>query len=260
MKITSLFRYEVDKAFHLTRFYVRRSAIGCWVLRKAGKSAAQPLEPIMFGSLRRLDPVSTRWGDDRGVPMDRYYIEKFLSEHASDVRGRVLEVQENDYTTRFGGNRVEKSDILSLSPQNEKATIIADLAKGDALPSEAFDCIILTQTLHLIYDVRGTLQTVYRILKPGGVLLVTVPGISKICRDELGEWADCWRFTAISCQRLFGEFFPSERLSVASFGNILSAVGFLHGLAVHELTLKELEYHDPDYEVIIGVRAVKPTA
>ena len=41
-------------------------------------------------------PVSDHWGWDRGTPVDRYYIEQFLAEHAADVRGRVLEVKDSD--------------------------------------------------------------------------------------------------------------------------------------------------------------------
>jgi hypothetical protein len=35
-------------------------------------------------------------------------------------------------------------------------------------------------------------------------------------------------------------------------------MAFLQGLACDELKRRELAYHDPDYELIITVRAVKP--
>ncbi len=40
----------------------------------------------------------------------------------------------------------------------------------------------------------------------------------------------------------------------------MSAIGFLHGFASEELCQDELDYYDPDYEVRITVRAVKPHA
>ncbi len=44
---------------------------------------------------------------------------------------------------------------------------------------------------------------------------------------------------------------------VHTYGNVLSATAFLHGLVQEELTRDELEYHDPNYEVTIGVKATK---
>jgi hypothetical protein len=38
---------------------------------------------------------------------------------------------------------------------------------------------------------------------------------------------------------------------------VLAAAGFLYGLSSHELTRAELDHHDPDYEVTIGIRAVQ---
>jgi hypothetical protein len=38
---------------------------------------------------------------------------------------------------------------------------------------------------------------------------------------------------------------------------VLSATGFLYGLAASDLTGDELAAHDRLYEVIVGVRAVK---
>ena len=67
-----------------------------------------------------------------------------------------------------------------------------------------------------------------------------------------------WRFTTLSARRLFGEVFPTENVTVEAYGNVLVAVAFLHGLAAEELRQEELDHRDPDYEVLITVRAVKP--
>ncbi len=145
-----------------------------------------PVNEVQFGSFRRLTPISRDFGCDRGRPIDRYYIENFLERRSEDVRGRVLEIGENTYTRRFGGERVTQSDILHVTEGEPQATIIADLASADHIPSNSFDCIILTQTLQLIYDVPAALRTIRRILKPAGVLLATFPGISQSYDHE---WA-----------------------------------------------------------------------
>ena len=210
--------------------------------------------------LRRLKPISLTFGFDRGQPIDRYYIENFLARHAEDIQGRVLEIRRNDYTRKYGGERVNVSDVLDVAEGNRRATIHADLTRADHVPSDAFDCIILTQTLHFIYDLRAAVQTLYRILKPGGVLLATFPGISKTsCREctQYGEYYR-WMFTQLSARQLFEEAFPAANLRIEAHGNVLAAVSFLHGLAVEELHQEELNYHDSDYEVLITLRVVKP--
>ena len=148
-----------------------------------------PTRAVRFGDLRRLTPFSREFGFDRGTPVDRFYIEWFLSCSEADICGRVLEIGDNSYTKRFGGNRVTHSDVLHVQEGNPQATFVGDLTSAEHIPSDVFDCIILTQTLHLIYDMKAAMRTLYRILKPGGVLLATVPGISQL---ERGPWKDAW--------------------------------------------------------------------
>jgi SAM-dependent methyltransferase len=217
-----------------------------------------PVGLVRLGSLRRVEPISRHWGFERGLPVDRYYIERFLSTHVLDIQGHVLEIKDNLYTSRFGGNRVTKSDILHVEPGNSAATIVADLTCANHIPADTFDCVILTQTLQLIYDVRAALATLYRILKPGGIILATVSGISKISRADMDRWGHYWHFTTRSSQRLFQEVFPSANVKVQAYGNVLAGIALLHGLATEELRPHELDYCDPDYELLITIRAVKP--
>jgi hypothetical protein len=216
-----------------------------------------PVGQLAWGGLRRLEPISRTWGFDRGRPVDRYYIEAFLARNAADVRGRVLEIGDDSYTRQYGGDRVTCCDVFDIAANNPRATIVGDLAQGDQIPSNTFDCLIVTQTLYLIYDFRASLQTVFRILKPGGVLLLTTAGITRVSHTE---WpgSSYWSFTGYSIRRLLEEVFPAASVAVDSHGNVLTAISFLHGLAVEELLPEELDYRDPDYEVILTARAVKP--
>jgi SAM-dependent methyltransferase len=102
---------------------------------------------------------------------------------SSIIQGRVLEFGDSRYTLKFGGDRVRTSDVPDFTLWKPDVTILADLIKADHIPSDTFDCIIMTQTLQLIYDVRAALPTSYRILKPGGILLATFPGISRMARS-----------------------------------------------------------------------------
>jgi SAM-dependent methyltransferase len=216
-----------------------------------------PVGAIDFGSLRRVTPISRQFGYDRGLPIDRYYIENFLAKNAADVKGRVLEIGDNSYTRQFGGNSVTQSDVLHIVEGNPQATIVGDLTNAEHIPSDIFDCFILTQTLQCIYDTRAALKTIYRILKPGGVVLATFSGISLTPPDQWGDYW-CWNFTTQSGRRLFAEFFPEANIQVESYGNVLAAIAFLQGLATEELQKAELDHRDRPYELLITVRAVKP--
>jgi len=216
-----------------------------------------PVGRIRFGQLRRTEPFTRDFGNSRGLEIDRYYIEKFLSEHAPDIHGHVLEIKHNTYTMKYGGDRVTKSDVLHKVEGNPDATIVADLSNADHLPSNTYDTIIFTQTLQFIYDIQSTVTTLHRLLKPGGILLATVSGMAQISREDFEQWGEYWRFTSLSVRLLFEDVFLKENVKVCSYGNVLTAISFLEGLAVEDLKKKELDAMDPNYELIISVRAIK---
>jgi SAM-dependent methyltransferase len=230
-----------------------------WLRRRVRRWRARP--PVgwaRLGSLGRVTPISRVFGLDRGACIDRYYIERFLARHAADVRGRVLEVGDDRYIRAFGGDRVRQGDVLHVEAGNPQATIVADLQRAPEIPSDTYDCIILTQTLQFIPDPAAAVAALHRILRPGGVLLATCSGISQISRHDMDRWGEYWRFTSLGLRRLLEAAFPADRLSVEAYGNVLAAVAFLHGLAQQELPPGALDHRDPDYELVVTARAVKP--
>jgi SAM-dependent methyltransferase len=236
------------------------SHIHQWLRGQLSRFGVQGPSPrqaqVRWGNLRRTEPFSRSFGYERGRPADRYYIEAFLERQAEDIKGRTLEVKDSGYTQAFGGSGVHQADVVDIDPDNPHATIIADLNK-DPLPNEAYDCIILTQTLQFIYDFRSALCFLCEALRPGGVLLLTVPGITPIAsRSMANTWY--WAFTTLSIKRLLAEVFPpGSEINVDSCGNVLTAVAFLEGLGSHELKPYEFEVRDPAYPVVITARVVK---
>ena len=211
---------------------------------------------VQFGDLRRLTPVSPVFALDRGFPIERYYIEQFLGKHRSDIRGRALEFGDTYYLDRFGGPAVSAKEVFSYIPA-PGATIIGDLAGESALPEGAFDAIVCTQTIQMIYDIRRAVRRLSSMLRPGGVLLLTTHGISKVGRHlDRDGWGEYWHLTRQAATSLFEDAFPGS-FTVEAYGNVLAATAALHGLAAGELTAEELDYGDRDFDVIIGVRAVR---
>jgi SAM-dependent methyltransferase len=203
----------------------------------------------------RTRPLSDSWGFDRGTPIDRYYIEGFLARNAGAIRGHVLEVKSSAYTDRFG-SAVESRDVLDIDATNPNATVVADLAATWDLPEARFDCFILTQTLQFVFDIRAAIAGAHRVLRPGGALIVTLPCVSRIA-PRYGQARDYWRFTPASCRRLFQETFGIAQVTVEPLGNVAAAVAFLRGAAVEEVPRRVLDANDPDFPVIVAVRAVR---
>jgi len=215
-----------------------------------------PIGSIVAGDFDRLSPFSKEFGYDRGGPVDRYYIENFLEKQSGNIKGRALEIGDNEYSLMYGGTKLSQSDILHIDASNPKATFIGDLSDAPQVPDSTFDCIVLTQTLHLIYNFKGALDTCYRILKPGGVLLMTSPGITPM---DHGEWKSTWywSFTDFALRRMVTDAFPGGNVEVETFGNVYVATAFLYGMGKSEVLKEKMDYHDPHFQVIITVKATK---
>jgi SAM-dependent methyltransferase len=211
--------------------------------------------PRDLGELRRTKPFST-WGSSRGGSIARRYIAQFMQQHSSDIRGRALEIAGDEYIRMFGTG-VKQTDVLDVFADNPAATIVADFADAPNIPDNSFDCVLVTQVLSWIYDVRAPFQTAHRILAPNGVLLAATPGICRIAPVEAELFGQWWHFTAMSAKRVAEEIFGEGNVEVLTYGNVLAAAGWLFGLGQYDLTPEELDVHDPAFEVIVAVRAVK---
>jgi hypothetical protein len=214
---------------------------------------------VNFGDLDRLAPISPIFGKDRDLlSIERYYIEAFLGEFSSHVQGRCLEMGDPYYIRKFGGDRVQQADVLHYVEGNPIATIVADLTDAPHIADDSFACIIITQTLQMIWDVPAAISTLHRILKPGGAVLMTTHGISRVARREgVDDWGEYWHFTSQSTRRLFEAAFGKGQVEVRTYGNVLAACGNLHGLGAGEIARAKIDYNDPNYEIIIGACAVK---
>ncbi|WP_221563879.1 bifunctional 2-polyprenyl-6-hydroxyphenol methylase/3-demethylubiquinol 3-O-methyltransferase UbiG [Alkalihalobacillus sp. TS-13] len=198
-------------------------------------------------------PVSRQFGFDRGQPIDRYFIEKFIEKNQHLIKGKVLEIGENRYTSLFG-KEIDSVDILDIDLY-PGVTIKGNLETGENVPDGEFDCFILTQVIHIIYDFKEALKNAMKTLKPGGVLLVTFPGVSQSCKTR--EYGDYWRFTGMALYRCFSEIDTAGDTRIESHGNLGIAQAFLEGRAVHEIPKSLLAFNDPHYEVVHTVAVTK---
>jgi len=228
------------------------------LLRKPDKSLRRFLRKPDWHNLRSLDPISSSFGWNRGTPIDRIFIEDFLKKNKGSIKGRTLEISDNFYSKKFG-TAVEKFEILHLTPDNDKATIIGDLTDIKTLPENRIDCFICTQTLNFIYNFKDAIIGAKHLLKEDGVVLVTVAGISQISAYDMSRWGDYWRFTTLSIQKSFEDVFGKGNVEVDFYGNVLTCISFLEGICAEELKESELFFKDPNYQMTIVVKAIKKT-
>lgn len=214
------------------------------------------LRPVWFYLIsKQVKPLSQNFGFDRGGSIDRYYIEKFLESNKSDIKGKVLEILNDNYTKKFDSG-VTKNDILDIDTSNKKANIHGDLRKLDKILDNSYDCVILTQVLQFIDNYQLAIAEIKRVLKPGGVLLVTLPTMSRVdCRAGVED--DCWRWTKAGAKYIFSPVFDNRNLEIKAYGNVYTGLMFWIGGGIKEISNKKFKYNDPNFPVLITVKATK---
>ena len=212
--------------------------------------------PVVFRDYTRTEPVCREFGVQNGTPIDRYYIERFLEDNQAWIRGVVGEVAENSYSVRLGKG-VTRSIIFNYDSTDSTADIRGDLTQWHSLPKNIFDCFVCTQTLNFIFDVSAAIKGLARMIKPDGILLGTVAGLSQVSRFDYERWGDYWRFTDLSLTRLLSEEF--EEVKTAYFGNLCAATALLDGVTIEQLPERSvLDVTDGDYQLVIGFFAGRP--
>jgi hypothetical protein len=226
----------------------------CVGLDRCQIRAADKTEAVTVFADLPLEPLSDLHGLERGTPVDRGYIEAFLGKHRDVIRGSVLEVEDNSYTMKFGSDRVAESFVVDRDATNPRATLIADLQRPGSLAADAYDCIILTQTLHLLRRPGQCVENCFTALRSDGALLATAPSVSRV--SPTYPAGDFWRFTGAGISELFNRHWPSG-FSVDAFGNLRTCVAFLIGEVMEDLPNSVLDHRDPRFPLTVAVDARK---
>lgn len=193
-------------------------------------------------------------GSEFGTPIDRFYIEKFLKENKSYIHGTVMEVQDNRYTVKFG-EQVKESIICHVKGWNGARKV--NFESGEGIEQNMVDCLICTQTLQFIFDQKKALKNIYKMLKPGGCALISVPGIKPISIFHSRNWGEYWSYTAQTMIKLCSEVATEDHYEVQAYGNVKVATAFLYGLSIEEMDKADLEYVDPVYPLTVVAKLFK---
>lgn len=212
-----------------------------------------------YAAIQQLPPqlLSEFMGCDRGTPIDRYYIEHFLECNRRFITGDVMEIAENTYTMRYGTNISHSYIFTNDSTDRRNDVIIGDLTSGEGCIPDSIDCFILTQTLPFIFDVQSVVKNIVKMLRPKGVALITVRGISMISRYDEVRWGDYWGFTKQSLYKCFERVVSSSNIEIFSYGNAKTAAAFLFGMCQEDLEKSDFDSQDPLVPVILAATVRK---
>jgi SAM-dependent methyltransferase len=199
-------------------------------------------------------PLSDDHGIDRGTPIVRAYIEEFLGQHREAIRGPVLEVGDSRYTASFGAGRVTTSTVVDIDRANRHATFIADLNQANSLPDDSFDCIILTEVLHLLTNPGTCLRSCCRALREEGSVLITVPALKRL--NPKDPDSDYLRYTPAGLELLLRRTWDGP-FSVTWYGNLRACVAFLVSHVSEEISSEELRFRDERFPLTVAARAQK---
>ena len=206
-----------------------------------------------WGNLRRTTPFSSTFGFERGTPIDRYYLHRFLTRHRDVITGDVLEVQNSSYTERFG-RAVARADTFDIVPQSAPTHRCDFSHCEDVIPGAAYDCLLLPNTLPHLRELDLALAHARRVVRPGGTILASAAGLLPLT----GDVPDYWRLSPDGWRERLRDAWPGAAIDVAGHGNCLAAIAAQLGLAVEELSEAELDVPDPRYPVLTTIACQFP--
>jgi SAM-dependent methyltransferase len=132
-----------------------------------------------------------RYRDFSAVTRSRFDVtERLLAMYA---RGRVLDVgcghmPFRDSVMRHAGSY----EGLDVEARAEGVTYISDAVSMTGVPRSAFDTVLCLEVLEHVPDPRAVLASIASVLKPGGMLVLTAPHLSRLHEEP----HDYFRYTS----------------------------------------------------------------
>ncbi len=145
--------------------------------------------------------------------MDIYHLEVIRKNVESFIRycslqynngtsNKLLDIAPQDY---HGAKAFFKCEVktLDINPDSG-ADYIADICQNnqDLINDNSFDFVLCTEVLEHTLNPFKAIDELYRVLKPGGLLFLSVPFNFRIH----GPLPDCWRFTEHGLRALLSNF------------------------------------------------------
>jgi SAM-dependent methyltransferase len=199
---------------------------------------------------KRFQPFCPNWGNSRGGPIDRYYIDRFIKTELRQKKGVFLECGGDRYRKFVTTANISRYEVVDIDRNLPSLTIHRDLQSLRGIKSCSFDVIVCTQVLQYVENPERAIKELWRVLRPSGCLLVSTPFVEKDCK----KLADRWRFTQqgmLSLLRLF------KTCEVTVGGNIFVAACYWMGLGMDDINIEDLERADDTFYQVVLAKATK---
>ncbi|MFE9450257.1 class I SAM-dependent methyltransferase [Streptomyces sp. NPDC006739] len=209
-----------------------------------------PIGGIDWGQLRRLIPICPAFGMSRGTPIDRYYLDQFIAEIRDSVQGDVVEIGGLDSNKdAYGFTRASEYRGLDIRAAPGVA-LVGDVADLGIIPAGSLDTILAFNVLEHTARPWQVVDNMWQWLRPGGTACCMVPSAQRLHSAP----EDYWRPLPTALREMFSAW--SEQ-TVHQYGNPLSVIASLMGIAAEELDALELSTYHPDYPVATCIVARK---
>ena len=119
-----------------------------------------------------------------------------IQKHA---HGRFIDLGCGEMPYReFVEGRVEVYDSFDVQTRTSGVTYVGDIQNMQAVPSASYDSAACLEVLEHVPDPFQAAREIFRILRPGGVLVLSVPHLSRLHEEP----NDFYRYTRYGVRRL----------------------------------------------------------
>ncbi len=164
-----------------------------------------------------------------------------------------MEIEDNMYTRRFGGMKVNNSIVMDVSSTGNGITFQGNLETGEGIRDGIADCFILTQTLMYIFDLKSAAHNICRLLKKDGKAFITCSGISQNSMRCMDHYGCYFNFNQDALIRIFEDEEELRIIDSGSYGNVKTVTAHLNGLCCEDLKESDFEANDKYYPLIVYV-------
>jgi len=128
---------------------------------------------------------------------DRYLLNQQVKKYSKNLYGQVLDIGSGGFDRYSDLISYDSYVKMDISPG--KNVDIVGSATSIPFGDSSFDCLVSTQVFEHLADPSRAASEAFRVLRSGGILLVTVPQINELHEEP----NDYWRYTKFGLKELF---------------------------------------------------------
>lgn len=163
---------------------------------------------------------------------DRLLLHRQMAKYGPVLKGKVLDIGSGRFN-RYQALCTNAEKFTTLDPDSTWKPDIVGSAENMPIESNSFDGILCTQVLEHIAHPEKAVREMYRVLKPGGILLLTAPQMNEL--HEIPH--DYFRYTNFGLETLMKDVgFEIE---------VMHQRGKYHATVAQQRIRLMIDKHDP---------------